>query len=148
MLAMVGSTIGVSPWLRIDQDMIDVFADVTHDHQFIHLDDARARAETPFGGTIAHGFLVLSLLSRMFYEAVPPVSGTTMGVNYGFDKIRFLTPVKRDARVRGRFTLIRAVERNPGELTMTYQVMVEIEGAHKPAIAAEWLTRSYVGERT
>ena len=148
MLARVGEEIGVSSWLRIDQGMIDAFADITHDHQFIHLDEDRAKAETPFGGTIAHGFLVLSLLSKMFYDAIPPITGTTMGVNYGFDKVRFLAPVLSGKRVRGRFRLSDANERSPGELTLTYQVFVEIEGVHKPAIAAEWLTRTYVGGRT
>ncbi len=144
LMARTGEEIGVSPWLRVDQMMIDAFADVTFDHQFIHVDPARAKAETPFGGTIAHGFLVLSLLSRMFYEAIPPVAGTTMGVNYGFDKIRFLNPVLSGARIRGRFTLAEAIERAPGEITTRYTVVVEIEGAHRPAIAAEWLNRIYV----
>jgi len=144
LLANTGKEIGVSSWLKIDQPMIDIFADVTGDHQFIHIDAERAKAETPFGGTIAHGFLVLSLLSRMFYEAVPPVAGTTMGVNYGFDKVRFLNPVRSDTRVRARFTLAGAEERSAGEITMKFDVVVEIEGAHKPAIAAEWLSRVYI----
>lgn len=144
LMAQVGQEIGVSPWLKVDQPMIDAFADVTFDHQFIHVDPARAKAETPFGTTIAHGFLVLSLLSRMFYEAVPPLIGTTMGVNYGFDKIRFLNPVLSGARVRGRFILADAEERAPGEITARFSVVVEIEGVHKPAIAAEWLNRVYV----
>lgn len=143
--ALVGKEVGVSDWIKVDQAMIDTFADVTGDHQFIHVDAARAKAETPFGGTIAHGFLVLSLLSKMFIGTVPRIAGTTMGVNYGFDKVRFLTPVPSGARIRGRFTLIEADERAPGEITSRYAVAVEIEGAHKPALAAEWLTRAYLG---
>ena len=145
MLAKVGKEVGLSDWITVDQDMINAFADTTLDHQFIHIDPERAKAETPFGGTIAHGFLVLSLMAKMSYDAVPGITGTTMGVNYGFEKLRFITPVRSGARVRGRFTLAEAEERAPGELTMKYNVAVEIEGAHKPAIAAEWLTRVYFG---
>ena len=104
MAARTGQDIGTSRWFTVDQAMIDGFADVTHDHQFIHVDPAAA-AQTPFGGTIAHGFLTLSLLSAMVYDAVPPIEGVTMGVNYGFDRVRFVSPVKVDARVRGHFTL-------------------------------------------
>ena len=146
MLAKVGHEIGVSEWITVDQDMINAFADTTLDHQFIHIDPERAKAETPFGGTIAHGFLVLSLMAKMSYDAVPGIIGTTMGVNYGFEKLRFITPVRSGARVRGRFILAEAEERAPGELTLKYNVAVEIEGAHKPAIAAEWLTRVYFGD--
>ena len=146
MLAKVGEEVGVSDWISISQEMINTFADTTLDHQFIHIDPERAKAESPFGGTIAHGFLVLSLMAKMSYDAVPGVIGTTMSVNYGFDKLRFITPVRSGARVRGRFILAEAEERAPGEITMKYNVAVEIEGAHKPAIAAEWLTRVYYGE--
>ena len=143
----VGKEIGVSPWLKVDQAMIDAFADITEDHQFIHVDPERAKAETPFGTTIAHGFLVLSLLSKMFYDAVPKVEGAAMGLNYGFDKIRFLNPVLCNTRIRGRFTLAEAEQRAAGEFTFRYTVVVEIEGAHKPALAAEWLTRQYIGDK-
>lgn len=147
MLSNVGQEIGVSPWLKVDQAMIDAFADTTEDHQFIHVDPERTKAETPYGTTIAHGFLVLSLLSKMFYDAVPKIEGAAMGLNYGFDKVRFLNPVLCDARIRGRFNLADMQERAPGEFTFRYTVVVEIEGAHKPALAAEWLTRQYIGDK-
>ncbi len=144
MRAKAGSEIGVSPWIKVDQTLIDTFADVTDDHQFIHVDAERAKTEAPFGGTIAHGFLVLSLLSKMFYEAVPPIEGGAMGVNYGFDKVRFLSPVPSGARVRGRFRLEEVDERTPGELTFRFAVTVERDGAHKPALVADWLSRVFV----
>lgn len=128
-----------SPWLTVDQTMIDRFALATHDHQFIHVDPERARAETPFGGTIAHGFLTLSLLSTLAYEAIPGVEGTRMGMNYGFDKVRFLNPVKAGARVRGRFRMVTLTERAVS-LQTGWDVAVEIEGAIKPALVADWIT--------
>jgi acyl dehydratase len=100
-----------SNWLTVDQSMIDTFADATRDHQFIHVDPVRAAAETPFGGTIAHGFLTLSLLSTLAFDIMPGVHGTRMGVNYGFEKVRFMSPVKSGARVRGKFRLVGLVER-------------------------------------
>lgn len=142
----IGTEIGASDWITVDQTMIDSFARLTDDHQFIHIDPERARAETPFGGAIAHGFLTLSLLSRMAYDALPSIAGTAMGVNYGFDKIRFLAPVPAGARVRGRFRLIELDEQKPGEITPTYQVEIEIEGQEKPALAATWLTRAYLAK--
>ena len=102
--AMVGKEIGVSSWHLIDQNRINVYADVIEDHQFIHVDPERAKKETAFGNTIAHGFLTMSLMSIMSYEAMPVIEGTAMGVNYGFDKLRFLSPVRAGSRVRGRFT--------------------------------------------
>ena len=141
--ALVGTELGVSGWHVVSQDMIDRFADVTSDHQFIHVDPARA-AETPFGGTVAHGFLTLSLLSRLGQEAIPPIEGRVMGVNYGFDKVRFPSPVKAGARVRGRFTLNGVTPRSGGELLLCYQATVEIEGEAKPAVAAEWLVLAVV----
>ena len=100
--ALIGQEIGVSRWITVDQARIDAFAEVTEDRQFIHIDPEAARA-TPFGGTIAHGFLTLSLLSAMTYDAVPPLEGVVMGVNYGFDRLRFLAPVLAGSQVRGRF---------------------------------------------
>ena len=138
---LVGTEFGISPWIRIDQGMIDRFADLTGDHQFIHVDPARA-AESPFGTTIAHGFLTLSLLSQMALSVRPPVKGSRHGLNYGFDKIRFLSPVPVNARVRGRFTLARLVLRPSGDLLSTYASSVEIEGHARPALSAEWLTLS------
>lgn len=141
---LIGQELGVSRWITVDQARIDAFAKVTEDHQFIHVDPARAAAETPFGGTIAHGFLTLSLLSAMAYDAQPQLDGIRMSVNYGFDRVRFLSPVPAGARIRARFTLKAAEERVPGEVTMTWGVLVEIEGQDKPALAADWLGRRYL----
>ena len=136
----VGQEVGVSRWIEVTQDVIDGFAEVTQDRQFIHVDPARAAAETPFGGTIAHGFLTLSLLSACAYDALPQIEGRAMGINYGFDKIRFLSPVRSGSRVRARFRLAEVQMRSPTEALMRYGVMVEIEGAERPALAADWLT--------
>lgn len=136
--ALVGKEIGVSSWHVVDQTRIDTYADVIEDHQFIHVDPVRAR-DTPMGTTVAHGFLTMSLLSVMSYEVMPRVQGTTMGFNYGFDRLRFLSPVKAGARVRGRFLLAEATIRKPGELLSRTNVTVEIEGETKPALAADWL---------
>ncbi|SFO31898.1 Acyl dehydratase [Bradyrhizobium sp. Ghvi] len=142
--AMVGKEIGVSSWHVIDQPRIDTFAEVTEDHQFIHVDPERAKAETAFGTTIAHGFLTLSMLSVMSYEVMPVIAGTTMGVNYGFDKLRFISPVRSGGRVRGRFVLAEAKLRKPGELQSRTNVTVEIEGEDKPALVADWLGLIYI----
>jgi acyl dehydratase len=142
MKAMAGREIGVSDWLEVSQTMIDAFADITMDWQYIHVDPEKA-AQTPFGGTIAHGFLTLSLLSAMAMNAVPRLEGTTMGVNYGFDKIRFRSPVPTGSRIRGRFAVMSADELKPGEITMKYKVDVEIEGRDRPALTAEWISRQY-----
>jgi acyl dehydratase len=142
--ARAGQEIGVSAWHAVTQDMIDRFAEVTDDHQFIHTDPARARAETEFGGTIAHGFLTLSLLSLLAREALPKLRDRVMGINYGFDRIRFMTPVKSGARVRGRFTLTEAVDRTDKLIMFRYAVSIEIEGAAKPALTADWLTLAVV----
>ena len=129
---MVGQEIGVSSWHLVDQKRIDVYADVIEDHQFIHVDPERAKHETAFGTTIAHGFLTMSLLSIMSYEVMPVIEGTTMGVNYGFDKLRFISPVRSGSRVRGRFTLTEAKLRKPNELLSRTNVSVEIEGEESP----------------
>jgi acyl dehydratase len=141
--AMVGKEIGVSSWHLIDQPRIDTYADVIEDHQFIHIDPERARKETAFGTTIAHGFLTMSLLSIMSYEVMPVIAGTTMGVNYGFDKLRFISPVRSGKLVRGRFVLAEAKLRKPNELQSRTNVTVEIEGEDKPALVAEWLGLIY-----
>ena len=138
-LGMVGSELGVSSWRLVDQARIDAFADNTEDHQFIHVDPVRAARETPFGATIAHGFLTLSLLSTFAYEVLPTVSGVGMGVNYGFDKVRFISPVRAGSRVRARFRLAEATMRSPSELLSRTQVSIEIEGEDKPALVADWL---------
>jgi acyl dehydratase len=136
--AMVGHDF-VSHWLIVDQSRIDAFAKVTEDEQFIHVDPKRA-AETAFGGTIAHGFLTLSLLSIMAYNALPRIEGAAHGVNYGFDRVRFVSPVPSGSRVRGHFTLRAVTPRSAREWQLSYDVSVEIEGAEKPALAATWLT--------
>ena len=135
----------MSSWYLVDQARIDAFAEVTQDHQFIHVDPERA-AETPFEGTIAHGFLTLSLLSAMGVEAQPKIKGATMGINYGFDKVRFLAPVKVGSRVRGRFVLARLSRPKPQEVDIVWQSTVEIENGKRPALVAEWLNRFYLEE--
>jgi acyl dehydratase len=140
---MVGHEVGVSSWHLVDQKRIDVYADVIEDHQFIHIDPERAKRETSFGTTVAHGFLTMSLLSIMSYEVMPVIEGTTMGVNYGFDKLRFVSPVRSGSRVRGRFTLVEAKLRKAKELQSRTSVTVEIEGEEKPAIVADWIGLIY-----
>ena len=140
---MVGHEVGVSSWHLVDQKRIDIYADVIEDHQFIHIDPERARRESAFGTTVAHGFLTMSLLSIMSYEVMPVIEGTTMGVNYGFDKLRFISPVRAGSRVRGRFTLMEAQLRKPTELLSRTNVSVEIEGEAKPAIVADWIGLIY-----
>ena len=134
----IGDEVGVSSWLTVDQARIDAFAEATEDRQFIHI-DAEAAAHTPFGGTIAHGFLSLSLLSRMGAEAMLIPEGAKMAVNYGLDRVRFLAPVRSGKRVRGRFTLDSVDEKAPGQILMRHTVTVEIEGEEKPALTAQWL---------
>ena len=133
-----GTTIGISSWIEISQGDIDTFANVTGDHQFIHV-DPDAAAQTPFGGTIAHGFLTLSLLSQMAADVMLVPQGTRMAVNYGFDKVRFLAPVRSGKRVRGHFTLAGVEEKRPGQWQFLHDVTVEIEGEDKPALQAEWI---------
>ena len=137
--ARIGQEAGASSWIIIDQARIDAFADATEDRQFIHVDAADA-ALTPFGGTIAHGFLSLSLLSRMGAEAMLMPDGTKMAINYGLDRVRFLAPVRSGKRVRGRFTLDSVEEKAPGQILMRHTVTVDIEGEDKPALSAVWLT--------
>jgi acyl dehydratase len=134
----VGQEVGVSSWITIDQARIDAFADATEDRQFIHVDPAAA-AQTPFGSTIAHGFLSLSLLSRMGAEAMLVPEGMKVAINYGLDRVRFLAPVRSGKRVRGRFTLDSAEEKAPGQVLLRHNVTVEIEGEDKPALSAVWL---------
>jgi acyl dehydratase len=134
----IGQEVGLSDWITVDQPRIDAFAEATEDRQFIHIDPGAA-AQTPFGGTIAHGFLSLSLLSRMAADAMLIPESTTMAVNYGLDRVRFLAPVRAGKRVRGRFTLDSADEKAPGQLLLRHTVTVEIEGEDKPALTAQWL---------
>jgi acyl dehydratase len=142
-MTMTGTEVGVSSWHLVDQKRIDAFADVTADHQFIHVDPERARRETPFGGTVAHGFLTVSLLSVFSYEALPRIAGAVRGVNYGFNRLRFVTPVRAGSRLRGRFTLVEARPRGADALESRTSVSVEIEGETKPALVADWIGLIY-----
>ncbi|THH36703.1 MaoC family dehydratase [Aliishimia ponticola] len=139
MEAQIGQEVGVSNWITVDQAMIDQFAENTHDDQWIHVDPERAAKETPFGGTIAHGFLTLSLASRFAYDCFDMAPGQVMGINYGFNKLRFLNPVKAGVRVRGRFTMSAVTQRNDTDLLRETQLTVEIEGSDTPALVADWL---------
>ena len=141
--SLIGTVIGTSDWVEIDQDRINVFADVTEDHQFIHVDPVKAKM-TPFGGTIAHGFLTLSLLSKFAQSATISIKGVVMGVNYGLEMVRFLNPVAVGSKVRGVFTLKDVVEKKPGQILLTYGVSVEIDGVDKPALVADWLGMQFL----
>ena len=140
MVGLLGKEVGISPWRIVSQDMINRFADATDDHQFIHVDPERARAETPYGGTIAHGFLLLSLLSPMTYETLPPLKGSGMAINHGFERIRFSAPVRSGTRVRTRFVLAEMNARPSGMVQIGYDVTMEIENSLKPALTARWQT--------
>ena len=139
----IGEEGGVSSWILVDQARIDAFADASEDRQFIHV-DPDAAAQTPFGGTVAHGFLTLSLLSRMGAEAMLLPDSLKMAINYGLDRVRFLAPVRAGSRVRGRFRLDSVEEKAPGQVLMRHTVTVEIEGEDKPALTAEWLGLMFV----
>jgi acyl dehydratase len=139
----VGTEVGISDWILVDQARIDAFAEITEDPQFIHI-DPEAAARTPFGGTVAHGFLTLSLLSRMAADAMPRPEGVKMGVNYGFERVRFMAPVRSGKRVRGRFVLARFEEKKPGQWQFVHNVTVEIEGEEKPALVADWIGLIFV----
>jgi acyl dehydratase len=145
--AMAGHFEAVSSWIEVSQPMIDAFAELTNDRQFIHVDPQRAKAETPFGGTIAHGFLTLSLLSQLAYEVLPAPAAAAMSINYGFDKLRFLSPVRSGSRIRARFKLLEFGERRAGEMLSRHAVTIEIEGQEKPALAAEWLGVVVLGQQ-
>lgn len=134
----IGKELGHSDWLTVDQDRVDRFADCTGDHQFIHVDPERAR-KTPFGGTIAHGFLSLSLMPMLMEGLMVTPAGTRMGVNYGLDSLRFIQPVRVGSRVRLALTLLDAYEKNPGQWLLKGRAVMEIEGAEKPAYVAETL---------
>ena len=136
--ARIDSEIGVSDWIHVDQPRIDAFADTTEDRQFIHVDPVAA-AQTTFGGTIAHGFLSLSLLSRMAADVMQVPDTTLMAINYGLDRVRFIAPVRAGSRVRGRFILDAVDDKAPGQLLLRHTVTVEIEHHDKPALTAQWL---------
>jgi len=147
MLEQLGANLGTSDWLLIDQAKIDAFADCTLDHQFIHVDPVKA-AQTPFGSTIAHGFLSLSLLSHFAGTVGCGFENAVMGINYGFDRVRFLTPVKVDSRIRARARLLDVQEKSPGQFLIKQEVSLEIEGEPKPALIAEWLTMAVTAQAT
>ena len=136
--ALIGKDLGVSDWVLIDQPKINAFADVTNDYQFIHV-DPEAAAKTPFGGTIAHGFLTLSLIAGMMPDGAVVLEGIKMGVNYGFEKVRFLQPVPSGSRIRARHVLKAFDHKGNGRDLLTNEVTVEIEGYEKPALVADWL---------
>ena len=140
---LVGEEIGASDWFEVTQSRISAFADATEDHQWIHLDAERARTDSPFGSTIAHGFLSLSLLPHLAAQAYRVEGQFKMGINYGLNRLRFVSPVPSGSRVRARFTL-QAIEDVPGGSQLTLAATVEIEGGQKPALVAEWLVRYYV----
>lgn len=141
--AQIGQT-WHSDWIVVDQSMIDRFADATGDHQFIHIDPVAAAA-TPFGGTVAHGFLTLSLLTRLLAAADrPPIEGIKMGVNYGLDQVRFVAPVRSGSRIRGAFTLAAIEEKRPGQFQQAMSCTIEIEGGDKPALVATWLGQFFI----
>ncbi len=144
MKALVGQHIGTSEWLTVDQAMIDKFAEATGDHQFIHVDPVAA-AQTPFGGTIAHGFLSLSLMPVLSAKAdLPRLANVKMGVNYGGNKTRFLSAVRSGKRVRGQFRLLEIEEKRPGQWQQCIEYTLEIEGEDKPALIAEWVSQFFI----
>lgn len=140
----LGKETGVSDWFKVDQERINKFADVTEDHQFIHI-DPEAAAKTPFGTTIAHGFLTLSLLTPLAAGASLGVKGTVMGVNYGTDKVRFMSPVKVDSEIRARVKLAEVDEKPGNRLLIKNEITIEIKGEDRPALIAEWLTMVFLG---
>ncbi len=142
---LVGERLPPSRWFQVSQDLIATHADTSQDWQYIHLDAKRA-AETPFGGTVAHGFLTLSMLSVMSYEAQPRIDGAEMSVNYGFNRLRFVSPVRAGSEIRGHFTLKSVEELPPNILALIWDVEVEIRDNPKPALVAEWLQRHYLSE--
>lgn len=143
---LIGTETGVSEWHTITQEQVNQFADTTGDHQFIHLDEERATKETPFGGTIAHGYLTLSMLSMLGAEAGNVrLKGAKITINYGLDKVRFLNPVRIGARIRARFVLLSIEEKNPGQWLLKNQATVDIEGVDKPAMIAESLSLVVTG---
>ncbi|WP_417215117.1 MaoC family dehydratase [Alcanivorax sp.] len=142
--ANVGKNVGESQWRTVNQQRIDGFAELTEDPQWIHTDPERAAKESPFGATIAHGFLSLSLLSAMAIDVLPTIKGQVMGINYGFDKVRFMNPVREGSKIRGSFTLLEVKQRSDNEWQLRHGVQVEIEGQEKPALIAEWLSLAII----
>jgi len=145
LLELVGTSVPATEWFKVEQDRINAFADATLDHQFIHIDEEAAK-KTPFGSTIAHGFLSLSMLSHFAMEFGLGLENMVMGINYGFDKVRFVNPVNVNSEIRAIATLKDAVEKNPGQWLLTYSIVVEIKGVEKPALMAEWLSMQVVSQ--
>lgn len=143
-MAMVGTKLPPGEWVTVDQDRINVFADCTEDHQFIHIDEAAA-AQTPFGGTIAHGFLTLSLLTKMSEGSGIALKGIVMGLNYGCDKVRFLNPVRAGKRVRAHSEIMSVDQKDANRFLIKSAVTVEIEGEETPAVYAELLRMQIIG---
>ena len=140
----VGQHLGYSDWVTVTQDQVNQFAEATGDHQFIHIDPAKA-AMTPFGGTIAHGFLTLSMIPYLSANSdLPRVEGVKMGVNYGGNKTRFISPVRSGKRIRGHWKLVELVEKRPGQWQQTHEITIEIEGEDKPALITEWIMQFFV----
>jgi len=143
--AQIGQDVGLSNWITVDQPMIDQFAQTTRDDQWIHINPERAARDSPFGGTIAHGFLTLSLASRFAYDCFDMAPGQVMGINYGFNRLRFLSPVLADSRLRGRFVLTGVTQRNATDLLRETKLTIEIEGQDTPALVADWLGLAVFG---
>lgn len=137
----VGKEIGLSEWYTMDQKRINEFADATGDHQWIHVDREKSRADSPYGDSIAHGFLVLSMGSRMAYDSIE-IQGLAMSVNYGLNKVRFINATKADARIRGRFEILDFQE-SRGGARYIMKLTIEIEGEDKPACVAEWIGQAF-----
>ena len=142
--AKVGQQIGTSEWVEMSQERINMFAEATGDHQFIHIDPDKAKL-TPFGGTIAHGFLTLSMIPYLSANSdLPKVDGVKMGVNYGGNKTRFMSPVRSGKRIRGHWKLLALEEKRPGQWQQTHEITIEIEGEDKPALITEWIMQFFV----
>ena len=142
--AQVGQNVGTSEWVVMSQERINQFAEATGDHQFIHIDEEKAKL-TPFGGTIAHGFLTLSMIPYLSANSdLPRVDGVKMGVNYGGNKTRFISPVRSGKRIRGHWKLIELEEKRPGQWQQTHEITIEIEGEDKPALITEWIMQFLV----
>ena len=142
--AQVGQNVGTSEWVVMSQERINQFAEATGDHQFIHIDEEKAKL-TPFGGTIAHGFLTLSMIPYLSANSdLPKVDGVKMGVNYGGNKTRFISPVRSGKRIRGHWKLLALEEKRPGQWQQTHEITIEIEGEDKPALITEWIMQFFV----
>jgi acyl dehydratase len=142
--AKVGENIGTSEWVEMSQEKVNMFADATGDHQFIHVNEEAAKM-TPFGGTIAHGFMTLSMIPYLSANSdIPRLDGIKMAVNYGGNKTRFINPVRTGKRIRGHWKLTEMVEKRPGQWQQTCEITIEIEGEDKPALICEWMTLFFV----